>query len=59
MLLTRSVGIWLPRRSFSQEELEGMLPTVAERQYLQCHPATADLMRRFNLPIYFQLRVQV
>ena len=35
-----------------------MLPSAAQRRYLRAHPATADFRRRFNLPIYFQLRVQ-
>mmetsp|Transcript_46078 Transcript_46078/g.149694 ORF Transcript_46078/g.149694 Transcript_46078/m.149694 type:complete len:373 (-) Transcript_46078:281-1399(-) len=41
-----------------QAKLEALLQTPAERHYFRCHPSGADLMRRFNLPIYFQLRVQ-
>mgnify|MGYP001982050994 CR=1 FL=1 len=38
--------------------LEEMLPSTADVRYLRTHLATADLMKRFNLPIYYQLRVQ-
>ena len=31
---------------------------AAARRYLRAHPVTADFTRRFNLPIYDQLRVQ-
>ena len=41
-----------------QAQLEALLSSAAQRRYLRAHPATADFRRRFNLPIYFQLRVQ-
>ena len=47
-----------PPLSEPQAQLEGLLSSAAQRRYLRAHPATADFRRRFNLPIYFQLRVQ-
>jgi len=47
-----------PPLSEAQAQLEGLLSSAAQRRYLRAHPATADFRRRFNLPIYFQLRVQ-
>jgi len=38
-----------------QAELEAMLATPAERHFFRCHPATSDLLRKFNLPIYYQV----
>ena len=41
-----------------QAQLEGLLHTPRQRRYLRAHPATAEFGKRFNLGIYFQLRVQ-
>ena len=41
-----------------QARLEGLLATPQQRRYLRAHPATAEFGKRFNLGIYFQLRVQ-
>lgn len=42
-----------------QLQFEQLLPSARERRFLRNHAATAELWRKFNLPIYFQLRVQV
>ena len=52
------IAVLSPPLSEPQAQLEGLLSSAAQRRYLRAHPATADLRRRFNLPIYFQLRVQ-
>ena len=41
-----------------QAQLEGLLASPQQRRYMRAHPASQDFARRFNLPIYFQLRVQ-
>ena len=52
------IAVPSPPLSEPQAQLEGLLSSAAQRRYLRAHPATADFRRRFNLPIYFQLRVQ-
>jgi hypothetical protein len=39
-------------------DLEALLHDAAARRYMRAHPASVDLLRRFNMQIYFQLRVQ-
>ena len=42
----------------AQAALEASLGSAAKVRHLRSHPLTAELGRKFNLPTYFQLRVQ-
>jgi hypothetical protein len=42
-----------------QLQFEQLLPSAHERRFLRNHVATGELWRKFSLPIYFQLRMQV
>lgn len=41
-----------------QAQFEALMPSPQARRVLRNHVATVELTRKFNLPIYFQLRVQ-
>ncbi|BGP14663.1 hypothetical protein JCM10213_001627 [Rhodosporidiobolus nylandii] len=48
---------YLLTRSFLAR-LEGLCPTVAHLNSLRAHPTYQALFRRFQLPVYFQLRLK-